>query len=112
MDFPKPQVSYFLNNQFRITAYPHEMKMTHWVMCPVVENLLMNTTVLDLSKSLWDIYGTEDGNNKITLKLRKYPGIIKNVFVTFFLRDVNMCLFNQQEISVRNLETELEKITN
>ncbi|NMG37564.1 hypothetical protein GRF61_24195 [Azoarcus sp. TTM-91] len=68
------EVSTYLDGQIRVTAIPHEMRMSHWVYAPKVEEVASGNVLLDLIGGLWDLAGAKEENEVLTLALRKYPG--------------------------------------
>lgn len=84
----------YLNGHIKISLTPYEMRMSHWVNAPRVEHGLSGKELLDLSGDLWDLIRVEDGEEKVILFLRKYPGVSKEVQIVIskdgqmFLDDV------------------------
>lgn len=72
-------LSTYLGGYIKITLIPYEIRMSHWVSAPRVEDILSGKTLLDLSDELWDLLRVEEGEEKLILVLRKYPGISKEV---------------------------------
>ena len=81
--------------------------MSHWVNAPRVEDGLSGKTLLDLSDKLWDLLRVEEGEEKLILVLRKYPGISKEVQIVIgkdgqmFLNDV-LCDETQLKAKLRD----------
>jgi hypothetical protein len=63
-----------LNGRIKVTTLPHEMRMSHWVYAPRVEDVLSGTILLDLADGLWDLVRVNESDSEITLVMRKYPG--------------------------------------
>ena len=76
------ELSTYFDGQIRVTAIPHEMRMSHWVYAPKVEEVATNNVLLDLTGGLWDFVGAKEEKEVLTLTLRKYPGDSKDVSVS------------------------------
>ena len=68
------QVDYYCENRFRVTCVPTEMRMSHWVYAPLIEDTKNDKILLDLRDKLWDLTEAQDDNGSLKFKLRKYPG--------------------------------------
>lgn len=101
------EVNTYFDGQLRVTAVPHEMRMSHWVYAPKVEETATGNVLLDLTGGLWDIVGAKEEGEMLTLSLRKYPGNSEGISIS--LRKGERLLYlkgNAYEAS--GLKTELD----
>lgn len=76
------EVSTYFDGQIRVTAIPHEMRMSHWVYAPKVEEVATRSVLLDLTGGLWDLVGAKEENGVLSLALRKYPGNSEGITIS------------------------------
>ncbi|TDG37366.1 hypothetical protein EZJ43_04410 [Pedobacter changchengzhani] len=104
------EVRYYLNKQIKVTCSIFEARNSLWVYSPKIENLAKNIILLDLIGTPWDNCGTEETENGIQIKLRKFPGTIYGVVVKFDINDVNTCYLNGVLIPLNHLKTAIDDI--
>lgn len=71
----------YCNGRYRVRTVSTEMRMSHWVNAPVVEHASDGSTLLDLSKELWDLWEIGEEGDILVLVMRKYPGRTNGVEV-------------------------------
>lgn len=76
------EISTYFDGQLRVTAVPHEMRMSHWVYAPKVEETATGNVLLDLTGGLWDMVGAKEEGEILTLSLRKYPGNSEGISIS------------------------------
>ena len=76
------EVSTYFGGQIKITVVPREMRMSHWVYAPKIEEVTTNNVLLDLTGDLWDLVGAKEEKEVLTLALRKYPGGAEGVSIS------------------------------
>lgn len=69
-DYPSPDGNY------TILISPTEMRMSHWVERPSLQDVRNNVVLFDLSNSLWsaDTVVWAADSQSVTLEMRVYPG--------------------------------------
>jgi len=97
----------YCNNRFKVSTEAHEMKMSHWVYAPKIENLETGEVLLDLTGDLWDLVAVSEEGNRLKLQMRKYPGSSPEVIVAIET-DTNSFFYNEQVKSISELLNELE----
>lgn len=97
----------YCNNRYRVSTEAHEMKMSHWVYAPKIENLETGEVLLDLTGGLWDLVAVSEEGDRLNLQMRKYPGSSPEVIVA--IETVTNCFFfNEQMTSFTELLNKLE----
>lgn len=105
------EIRYYFKNRIKVTCSIYEARNTLWVYSPKIENLDKNIILLDLIGTQWDNCGTEETEDGIEIKLRKFPGKIYGVKVKFDINDVNNCYLNDVSTPLSGLKTKIENIT-
>ena len=75
-------VSLYFNGQIKITVVPHEMRMSHWVDAPRIEDGNTGHVLLDLTGGLWSLLGVIEKPDELVLTLRQYPGLLSAVDIS------------------------------
>lgn len=86
------RVSTYFDGQVSVTAIPHEMRMSHWIYAPKVEEVATQNVLLDLTGGLWNLVGASEENETLTLYLRKYPGVSEGVSISIRKGEYLLCL--------------------
>lgn len=76
------EVNTYFNGQIRVTVTPREMRMSHWVAAPKVEEVANNNVLLDITDSLWHLVDAKEENEVLTLGLLRYPGNLPRVDIS------------------------------
>jgi hypothetical protein len=76
------EVSNYLSGRLQVSVIPEEMRASHWVYAPKVVDLQLNTVVLDLTGSSWDLLMVLETSTTMVLHMRKYPGDEEPIQVT------------------------------
>jgi hypothetical protein len=74
----------FCDGRYRVRTVSFEMRMSHWVEAPIVENAETGATILDLSQEIWDLQTLREEGSELVLVMRKYPGLTNDVEVRIF----------------------------
>jgi len=97
----------YCNGRLRISLEPREMRMSHWLYAPKVEDLGQGRVLLDLSAGQWDLLAAEESALGLDLRLRKYPGERREVTLNIRLADLSLWL-DGQAVAEGELEAALE----
>jgi len=97
----------YCNNRYKVSTEAHEMKMSHWVYAPKIENLETGEALLDLTGGSWDLIAVSEEGNRLRLQMRKYPGSSPEVTVVIE-SDTSSFFYNEQAISFTELLRALE----
>ena len=97
----------YCNNRYKVSTEAHEMKMSHWVYAPKIENIETGEVLLDLTGGLWDLVAVGEDGNRLKLQMRKYPGSSPEVVVAIESY-TNSFFYNEQVKSVSELLNMLE----
>ncbi|MFC3627442.1 hypothetical protein ACFOKJ_15085 [Vogesella amnigena] len=101
------EVSTYFDGLLMVTAVPHEMRMSHWVYAPKVEETATGNVLLDLTGSLWDMVGAKEEGEILTISLRKYPGNSEEI--SFSIRKGERLLYLKgKAYEASGLKTELD----
>lgn len=97
----------YCNGRLRVSLEPREMRMSHWLYAPKVEDLGQGRVLLDLSSGQWDLLAADESALGLDLRLRKYPGDRREVTLNIHLADLSLWL-DGQAVAEAELEAALD----
>lgn len=97
----------YCNGRLSISLAPREMRMSHWLYAPRVDDLVRGVVLLDLSAAQWDLLAADESALGLELRLRKYPGDRREVTLSIHLADNSLWL-DGQALAACELEAALD----
>jgi hypothetical protein len=92
----------------RLITEPMEMRMSHWVHCPVIYSNKTNRVILNFARGGWHLDSYTEHGKTLTLFLNRYPdNRAKYHFDIDFSR--NIVTFNGNEYTLKSFVGMLEK---